>query len=111
MALQEDEKNGVLKKIIDTMLVGIDADELETYELSEICQYSLQRVDQMDSINEARSLYIELSERWPIFALILDEEENKEHKRGEEELSQSAATLIQHGKIDDALSLVKKATQ
>lgn len=110
MALSNEQREVVFKRIIDTMLIGIDAGTLEPYELNNISEYVLKRTGELESESQAPLLFEELSDRWPIFSSLLEEEQGKNNEKVESEVSEGAATLLQHGKVDEALALVKTAT-
>ncbi len=110
MALSHEQKEILFKKILDVMQMGAEAGALEQYELNDISEYSLKRANELNSEGEIRMFYEELSDRWPVFGILLEEEDSRVKERAEEEATEGAATLLQHGKIDEALALVKSAT-
>ena len=110
MALSHEQKEDIFKKINDVVLMGIDTGALEEYELSDIAAYALKRTGELEGEGEISVFFQELSDRWPIFNSLLDEEEHKAHERVENEVSEGASMLLQHGKVEEALALVKTAT-
>ena len=110
MALSNEQREDVFKKINDIVLMGIDAGALEEYELSDIASYTLKRVGELNGDGDLPIFYQELADKWPIFSSLLDEEDGRAHEMVENEVSEGASMLLQHGKVDEALALVKSAT-
>ena len=110
MALSNEQREVVFKKINDIVLMGIDAGALEEYELSDIASYALKRMGELNGDGELPIFYQELADKWPIFSSLLDEEDGRAHEMVENEVSEGASMLLQHGKVDEALALVKTAT-
>lgn len=110
MSLVAEQKELIYKNIVDIILEAIRVKDIESFELSNIAEFSLKRIKELQNENDTHLFYQELAERWPVFELLLEEEQGKISKQTEGEVSEGVLTLLHHGKIDDALSLAKTAT-
>lgn len=110
MALTPEQSNAIYKHIIITITEGLDSGELEAWEASEIAEYVLGRVDKLESENDKYKFYEELSALWPFLEVLLEEHAAEMIEKTEGEISEGALALLQHGKVEDALNLVKTAT-
>lgn len=110
MSLNHEQSEAIYKNILDIVLIGLDAREIEAWQASEIAEYVLGKVEKFESEHEVNVFYEELSSQWPFLELLLQSQKNEDIKKVGEEVSESALTLLKHGKVDDALSLVKSVT-
>ncbi len=110
MALTQEQANGIYNHILDIVLLGLESGGLEAWESSEIAEYVLGKVEKIESESDTYKLYEELSSMWPFLEMLMDEQKADMQEKREGEISEGALTLLQHGKVDDALDLVKTAT-
>lgn len=110
MALTPEQSNAIYKHIINTIIEGLDTGELEAWEASEIAEYVLGKVENLDTENDKFKFYEELSGLWPFLEVLLEEHVAEMVEKTEGEISEGALALLKHGKVEDALNLVKTAT-
>lgn len=110
MVLTQEQSNFIYKHILDVILLGLESGELEAYESSEIAEYVLGKVERLESERDVVGFYKELSELWPFLEVLMDETNKENQEKMEAEAAEGALTLLKHGKVDDALDLVKTAT-
>jgi len=111
MAFTHEQVNSIYKLMLDTILIGLETEELEAYEVSEIAEFVLGKVDKLDTDHELHDFYSELSDRWPFLEVLNDQKEAETAKQMESAASEDALTLLKQGKIEDALAIAKSATQ
>lgn len=110
MALLSEQVNAIYKHILDTILLGLDSGELETYQSSEIAEFILGKVEKLQTEQETIGLYQQIAELWPFMDTLLEKSQLENLEKVESEVSEGAVTLLKHGKVEDALRLVKTAT-
>lgn len=110
MALLSEQVNAIYKHILDSILIGLDSGEIEAYQSSEIAEFILGKVEKLQTDQEAIGLYQQIAELWPFMDTLLEKSQLENLEKVEGEVSEGAVTLLKHGKVDDALKLVKTAT-
>lgn len=110
MALSTEQVNAIYKHILETILVGLDSKQLEDYQTSEIAEFILGKVEKLQTEQEAVSLYEQIAELWPFMDMLLEKSQIENLEKVEDEVSEGAVTLLKHGKVEDALRLVKTVT-
>lgn len=110
MALSTEQVNSIYKHILDNILLGLESGALEPYQSSEIAGYIVGRVEKLDTEQDASNLYQQIAEEWPFMEVLLDDSKAQNLEKVEDEVSQGAVALLRHGKVEDALKLVKTVT-
>lgn len=110
MEITQGYKNEMEKKIVECMILALENNNLQDSELPQIADLILDNIDNIKTHTELINLLGELSSRWPIFKNIelLEKGEVKEQK--ENVVVQDVLELARNGKIDDAITLAKSAT-
>jgi len=110
MALTGEDKDIIYKKIIDIIINALEVNDIEEHEAERIAQFTLDGMSNIVSESQLGDFYDDLSSRWEIFTPLLKEIEGSRREKVENEMSEGALTLLEHGRIDDALKLAKTAT-
>ncbi len=107
----EPLKDVVLNDVVDALILALENGVIKEGDITPIADYVLGRMDDIKSEIEMDQFLSELSTKWPIFSHITSgfQAENKE--KADSEVAEGVLTLAQHGKIDEAISLAKTATQ
>ncbi len=107
MALSQEQVNGTYKHILDIILGGLDAGDLEAYEASEIAEFIVGKVEALEGENSVNDFYSQVAELWPFMEALLEEKNAEDQEKMETEKLEGALSLLKHGKVDDALNIVK----
>lgn len=111
MALTQEQIDRTYKKILDEVVVGLEAGDIEAYEASEIAEYVLGKVEEIESEQAISNFYEQIVDLWPAMDNLLSDKRTEDIEKKEQEASEGALALLQQGKIDEALSVAKTATQ
>lgn len=111
MALSSEQVNAIYKQILEEIANGLDSGELEEYEAAEIAQYCIDKVERLDAEVDKYRFFEELSTLWPYMEVLMEEKKVENIENTEKEVAEGAITLLSHGKVDEALGLVKTVTQ
>ncbi len=110
----DDLKNQIKqaeKDIVESVVISLENGNLKEDDLPEIGKFVLDRVDLLKSHQDLADFLAELSSKWPIFLNIAKIEKGELKEKAEEKTANEVLNLLQHGKIDDALSLAKSETK
>lgn len=103
---KEDVQYDVIKIIASALQSG----KLSAGEAGEIAAFILERIDDVKTHEQMAEYITELSSKWPMFSNIASVERAEVRKIVEEEVTRGVLTLLEHGKVDHALALVKTMT-
>lgn len=111
MQLTEEYKEMIQWNIIDTITLALDENNVKNEELPEIAKYVMARIASITTHQQLVSFLIELSDRWPVFAQIANNEMGKaiEDKKGE--LVGDVMIKAQNGDIQGAIDLARGYTK
>lgn len=109
MPLALDKTNEIYQHILNAVITGLEAKEIEAHEAPEIAEYVLDNVEKLQSEVDIHRLYQDLAELWPFLDVLVSEENSENQEKMEGEATEGALALLQHGKVEEAMALVKKA--
>lgn len=110
MPLSLDKTNEIYQHILDAVIKGLEAKEIEAYEAPEIAEYVLDNVEKLQSELDVHKLYESLAELWPFLDVLMSDQSNENREKIESEATEGALALLQHGKVEEAITLAKSAT-
>lgn len=110
MELTKEQKYEIEAQIVETVLQALDKNLLIADQLQEIADYSLEGMKKVTNEHELLNFLSGLSLKWKVFEGIAVLQKGKMVKKEEKEVADGVLMLIKEGKIDDALSLAKSAT-
>lgn len=111
MPFTDEHKKEIEKDIVEMVIGALEGNAITEGDATVIGKMVLERIDNVEN-QEELILFLEvLTERYHIFSpLVLKEKGAVEHKM-EEKMIGDVEGLIQNGNIDEALKMVKSATQ
>ncbi len=110
MPLSLDKTNEIYQSILDAVVKGLETKEIEAYEATEIAEYVLDNVERLQSEVEIGRFYKELAELWPFLDILTSEQAFENQEKMESEATEGALSLLQHGKVEEAIAITKAAT-
>ncbi len=110
MPLSLDKTNQIYQHILDAVVSGLESKEIEAYEATEIAEYVLDNVERLQSEVEIGVFYKELAELWPFLDVLTSEQATETQEKMVSEATEGALALLQHGKVEEAISMAKAVT-
>lgn len=110
MDFTEERKKNLENNLVETMLAGLDREEITQEDLPVIATFILDRIDTITSQDDLMQFLRDIAAQWQIFSriLVLESGELKEQKEGQ--VAQGVLSLAKVGKIEEAISLAKTMT-
>jgi len=111
MPFTEDHKKQTEKDIVEMVIGALEGSTITEGDATAIGKMVLERIDNIEN-QEELILFLEvLTERYPFFAPLVLKEKGKVEEKIEKQVVENVEGLIQNGNIDEALEMVKGATQ
>lgn len=106
----QNHKEEVQRKIVESIISGLENNLLTKEELPVTADFVLERMDKIASHEELINFVSELSSRWTVFANIAKLEQGEVKEQKEDKITQEVLQLAKSGQIDEAVDLAKTAT-
>jgi len=103
----EELKKEIEKKIVNLVISGLQNKLLVEKDLPEIGDFVLERIDLINTEVELDAFLGELAKKWPCFSYFELSKKEDISKKVDNEIADGVELLIEHGKLDRALSLLK----
>lgn len=104
-------KQLLCQQIVDALTAALDKDEISSDDLPVISSSVLDEVNSATDENQLQAVLKGLADEWPVLANLVVLEQGQAKEKVEDEVAKGVSTLAQSGKIDDAISLAKTATE
>lgn len=111
MALSREQMNFVCKDFNDAILAGLDNGSIDANLVPEMADTFLNKLYSLNSEFELPDLFNLMASKWPAFSNLATIHEGRAKEASAREVAQGVTTLLQGGKIDQALALAKSHTQ
>lgn len=111
MEFSQEEKKLLEAQIVTTIQDGLEKGVLTEKDPPLIADFVLERIDAVRTRQEVILFLSDLAARWPHFLTLRIIAQGKYTERIEAEVAGGVAALAEHGKIEEAISLAKSATQ
>lgn len=104
-------RSSVLNDVVDILISCVEKGAMTEEDFPPIATYALEKIEKVNSDEEAATFLKELAEKWPVFSSLATLQEGHNQEKVEGEVAEGVLQLAQSGKIDEALSLAKSTTQ
>lgn len=111
MEFTDEKKKQIEKDIVEMVIAALENNAIKESDMAVIGQMVLERIDKIE--NQADLiLFLEiLAERWSIFSPLVTREKGAVEHTADEKKAGQVEAMIKDGNIDEALTLVKSATE
>lgn len=104
------QKTEIERAIVEELLQQVDAKTITLEESMPIVNYCLEKIKPLTTKEEITAFLTALSAEWPMFNKLLIIENAKEKEANKDEVVDEIVSLAKDGKLDEALSVAKTAT-
>ena len=111
MDFTQEHKDAIERKILEILANALDAGQIENDDAPDVARFVLDRIDKVTNQKELIEFLGELSSKWPIFSTLKEQGEGEIQGGVDDEVADGVEILIQHGKLEKALALVKSITK
>jgi hypothetical protein len=111
MELSEEHKKEVSRRLVETIITSLQEDLLSADDYDEVADFVVTRMDAVKTNEELMQFLRELSSKWKIFTHVLVVESAATRDQAEDKVYDNAVALAESGKLDEALTLAKSATE
>ncbi len=105
-----DKKEVIQRRILETILQGLNNNILTQDDLPIIAEYVLGQMESIQNENELLTFLQSLAEKWQLFTNLKTLEERKVQELEEKDKTQQVLQLTREGKVEEALTLAKTIT-
>ncbi|MCL5970765.1 MAG: hypothetical protein M1450_04690 [Patescibacteria group bacterium] len=109
MELSEEHRREVERKIVGTIITGLEQNTLPNSEFEKVASFILDKMKNVKTHEELVLFLRDLSSKWSIFTSLLVIESGELKEEMEEKAADKVLSLAKEGKVEDALSLAKQA--
>jgi len=109
--MSDQGKEDVQRKILEQIVLSLEKEDLKTEDVPVISRFVLEKIDQIANEEQLTFFLNELSQKWPVFEGLLVIEKGKEKEKNDQIVASQVLELAKDGKIEEALSLAKNATE
>jgi short-subunit dehydrogenase involved in D-alanine esterification of teichoic acids len=106
----QDKRTELEKRIVEVALANIEKETLTLDQATEITDFWLAKVADLESEEELLNFVKELATKWPIFDGIVLVEQGNVQKQEEVKVADNVVSLVKGGQIEEALDLAKSST-
>ncbi|MBI2430782.1 MAG: hypothetical protein HYV39_02100 [Candidatus Levybacteria bacterium] len=111
MGPDEAYKNKIGERVMRRVIEAFKNQEINENELSTICSYILDNIDNTKSNAELVDFLSDLSKKWPMFSQILIAEHGGVKEENEKQVIDQVSTLIKENKIEEAIQTAGDVTK
>lgn len=111
MDFTQEHKDKIERKILEILANALDAGQIENDDAPNVARFVLDRIDKVTNQKDLVAFLGDLSEKWPVFSTLKDQVEGETQDSVDDEVADGVEILIQHGKLEKALALVKSITK
>lgn len=104
------QKTEIERAIVEELLQQVDAKTITLEESMPIVNYCLEKIKPLTTKEEITAFLTSLSAQWPMFNKLVIIENAKEKEANKDEVVDEIVSLAKDGKLDEALSVAKTAT-